>query len=420
MTCDCHRNSADELVADLTVENCAAKAREFIANDLPNMPYPAAEFAGRGVVTCAGGPKYTVPAWILVRALRHVGCALPVELWYRGEPEYMPAFVTLMEPLGVTWVDACRVAQAHQHRRLNGFEMKPFAIQWSRFQEVLFLDADNVTVADPTYLFDDPRYKSVGSIIWPDYHRLARTRKAWQIFDVPYRDEPEAESGQVLVDKSRAWQALCLAHWYGERSKFTWQHVYGDKELFHLCWRRLSNYVMPSRGIQTLRNERGQHRTMCQHDLDGRRVFQHHNTRKWSLGAFEHVPGFQLETEIRGWLDELRTVYSPAAQTPATLADQAAIAALAGQTLMYTRVGHGSREIVLASDGTFVKGGAKCERHWTIRDGRLLIAHEDGRLMMDLQPINNGWHGRWLHYERMPINVHPATSDRVPAQASVS
>jgi uncharacterized alpha-E superfamily protein len=26
---------------------------------------------------------------------------------------------------------------------LNGFEMKPFAIQWSRFQEVLFLDADN-------------------------------------------------------------------------------------------------------------------------------------------------------------------------------------------------------------------------------------------------------------------------------------
>jgi hypothetical protein len=397
---------ADKLVADLTVENCAARARGFIETELPRRPYPADQFAGRGVVTCAGGPKYTVPAYVMVKALRHVGCKLPVELWYRGAKEYMPAFVQLMEPLGVTWIDACAATALHPHCRLNGFEMKPYAIQWSKFQEVLFLDSDNVTVTDPTYLFDDPRYKAAGSIVWPDYHRLARSRLAWKIWDLPYRDEPEAESGQVLIDKSKAWQALWLAHWYGERSKFTFQHVYGDKELFHLCWRKLSNYAMPSRGIQTLRNERGQHRTMCQHDLDGQRVFQHHNTRKWSLtNAFEHVPSFLLEPEIRAWLDELRTLYSPAATTPATFDDCRSIAALAGRSATYTRIGHDSRSVAFGANGGFTSGGAACETSWTIRDGRLLIAHQDGRLMMDLEPTPTGWTGRWLHFERMPITV---------------
>ena len=41
-------------------------------------------------------------------------------------------------------------------------------------------------------------------------------------------------------------------------------------------------------------------------------------------------------------------------------------------------------------DGTFAAGGAGCERYWTIRDGRLLIAGDDGRLTMDLS-ADGGW-----------------------------
>ena len=64
-------------------------------------------------------------------------------------------------------------------------------------------------------------------------------RAAWRVFgNIPYRDEPEVESGQIVIDKARCWRALTFANWCGERSAFFFQHVYGDKELFHLCWRK--------------------------------------------------------------------------------------------------------------------------------------------------------------------------------------
>jgi hypothetical protein len=43
-----------------------------------------------------------------------------------------------------------------------------------------------------------------------------------------------------------------------------------------------------------------------------------------------------------------------------------------------------SRILVFRGDGTSAAGDAGCERYWTVCDGRLLIAGDDGRLTMDL------------------------------------
>lgn len=82
---------------------------------------------------------------------------------------------------------------------------------------------------------------------------------------------------------------------------------------------------MPSRGIHTLTG------TMCQHDFEGKRVFQHRNGRKWSLYDNPQVPGFELEAECVGFIDELKAAWSPAAQTLPTDADRAAITAMDGR-----------------------------------------------------------------------------------------
>jgi len=67
-------------------------------------------------------------------------------------------------------------------------------------------------------------------------------------------------------------------------------------------------------------------------------------------------------------------------------------------------VGYDHRPMVFRGDWTITVGGAGCERYWTIRDGRLLIAGDDGRLTMDLSPaVNGGWEGAWLVHERMGI-----------------
>lgn len=113
----------------LTVENAAAEAACFI-EEIP--PYPG-DFAGRGIVTCAGGVRYLTCAWVLVKMLRHVGCALPIQVWYLGEDEGDQEWIELVRPLGVTCINAFDVAQSHPHPRLNGWEAKPYAILHSRF-----------------------------------------------------------------------------------------------------------------------------------------------------------------------------------------------------------------------------------------------------------------------------------------------
>lgn len=387
----------------LTVDTAAAICRAWMDTELPKLTYPADQFTGRGVVIVAGGPRHSICAWVCLRALRHVGCKLPVQIWYLGEREFNPAFAELCDGFGAAHVDARQVQQQHPHARLNGWETKPYAITWSPFDEVLLLDADNVPVRDPTYLFDTREYRETGTVLWPDYHRCPKHSGAWKIFGLPYINEPEVESGQVIVDKARAWPALQLANWYCERSAFYFKHVYGDKEIFHRAWPVAGcPYAMPSRPIFTLRPG-----VMCQHDFDGKRVFQHRNWQRWEFEKNIPRPGFLLEQECLQWIAELADNWSPAAHTLPTPADRAAIATAAHQWL-YTRVGHDKRPVTLAANGTFAAGGAKCERYWTIRGDRLKIACADARLTMDLEPDGNGgWRGAWLIYEKMPITLRP-------------
>jgi hypothetical protein len=69
--------------------------------------------------------------------------------------------------------------------------------------------------------------------------------------------------------------------------------------------------------------------------------------------------------------------------------------------------------ILVPGDRTFAKGDASCERYWTVRDGRLLIAGDDGRLTMDLVATpDGGWKGRWLVHETKEIRLEPKATGR--------
>lgn len=203
-------------------------------------------------------------------------------------------------------------------RILNGWELKPYALLHCPFKEVLLLDADNVPVVDPSYLFELPEFKSCGAVFLPDYGRLARDRSIWEICDVVYRDEPEIESGQILLDKEFAWRALLLTMWTNEHSDYYYAHVHGDKTTFQMAWHALEmSYAMPAKGIESLDE------TMCQHDFVGRRIFQHRNGDKWSLdGSNRCIRGFLYEDRCRAALAELRLSWSGVVDPPAPKGDQ--------------------------------------------------------------------------------------------------
>ena len=231
----------------------------------------------RGIVIAGGGAKYFPGVWVAVNAIRHFGCTLPIELWYLGDNECDPYMRRLLEPLGVRCIDARKIEQEHPCRILCGWEVKLYAVLHSAFRQALFIDADNAPVRDPTFLFDSPQLAEHGAIFWPDYDRWILTPDVWQIFGIEDRipvagTERAFESGQFLIDKGRCDRELRMALWYAEHSDYVFNIVYGDKECFHLGWRRLgADYAMPARSP-------GWHvNTILQYDFAGKLLFTHHN-----------------------------------------------------------------------------------------------------------------------------------------------
>jgi hypothetical protein len=254
----------------------------------------------------AGGETLFASAWVCIRMLRHWGCSLPVQVWHLGPGELNPQMAAMLEPWNVECIDAELVRARHPVRRLGGWELKPYAILHSPFQEVLWLDADNVPLIAPDCLFEGAPFREAGAVFWPDFDQPEPPPEVWRFCGVPYRREPPVESGQVLVDKARCWRALSLCSWFNEHSDFFYRHVHGDKETFHLAFRKLDQpYAMPATPMLRLDG------AMCQHDFDGHRIFQHRYRDKWSLTQpNREIPDFRHEDICRGYLRELRDLWT--------------------------------------------------------------------------------------------------------------
>ena len=69
--------------------------------------------------------------------------------------------------------------------------------------QVIFLDSDNVPVADPTPLFYSVEYASTGALLWPDYWQSSAAPDLAAILNVPHLPSGTFESGQMVFDKAR-------------------------------------------------------------------------------------------------------------------------------------------------------------------------------------------------------------------------
>lgn len=369
------------------------KSREF--------KYPST-FKGRGIVTCAGG-KYFTPAWVLINILRMHGCKLPIEIWHIGPEEVTDKMREVVEKVpDVKFVDAFEVKMKHNIRKLGGWESKPLAIMYSSFEEVLFLDSDNVPTVNPEFLFEDKHYKDTGAVFWPDYEKLERWRSIWQICDVEYKNEPEFETGQILVDKRKCWKALNLTMRMNEYSEFFYKHIWGDKDTFHMGWKMIGQkYSMPPYPIHPLQA------TMCQLDFEGRIIFQHRNLSKFKLGDNIKIAGFKFEEECFNFLRQLSPkefgegiISVGVAQSP--FAKQAALSfenIVKYRNYKYKREGKSTKILEFLPDGSFGKGLSKDEWMWYLdEDGEYLcikIVKENGELLCSLRRLNDC---RWRGY----------------------
>lgn len=196
----------------------------------------ASDMDGRGIVICAGN-NYLPAAWVNVKMLRYFHCDLPIEIWHLG-PEEIPDRVRPgFEALGVTFIDGREIQKTFPHQRLNGWELKAYALLHTKFAEVMLLDADNIPLKNVTRLFDEMFYKQHGALFWPDRGTWPPHAKIWELTGVPYRPECEFETGQMVVDRARCWPAVVMTNWINEESVYWYTKIHGDKDTFRLGWR---------------------------------------------------------------------------------------------------------------------------------------------------------------------------------------
>jgi alpha 1,2-mannosyltransferase len=237
----------------------------------PRLPFDAGT---KGIVMTAN-MEYLGVAMTSLMMLRRRGSVLPAQVFVDGADEddmaYCDRVMAVLQARCINMDDYLKLSNllrratdedaiemetetetddtAETHKKepltLGKYQFKVFALIFSSFQEILFLDADVIPVHNPDFLFDattEP-YASHGLVTWPDswlptvaedFYRIVGQEKPW------VSDEARcSEAGILLYDKARHADSLLLAayynffgprHYYPLLSQGAWGQ--GDKETF--------------------------------------------------------------------------------------------------------------------------------------------------------------------------------------------
>ena len=290
-------------------------------------------------------PDVLLSVYAILHLLRYTHhCTLPIELWSlpgefdpAGEHQSDGSHILFQHILQLPNVthrttpkakDTMAQSATHAVSSIAGFMIKPYSIFYSHFEQVLWLDSDNVPIRDPWYLFDTLPYQTTGTLFFQDYWQpvqsifsLNENSLVWELLGIPFRPtEFEMESGQLLVDKRRPTveRALTVVLYLAMTFESRWigplALLWGDKDLFRMGFHVVHeqqkkdnpkfhdttnafSYVVappsplgytvdPTNG-KTYKKLRAKSNgsstcgvTMLQYDTDGRPLFLHRNSFK--------------------------------------------------------------------------------------------------------------------------------------------
>jgi alpha 1,2-mannosyltransferase len=271
---------------------------------------------GNGIVMVVY-PKLLTSAFASISVLRSYNCTLPIELWI-SQPEVVrtPSMRTTLDMLQQRFSNV--TVETIIDPTVAGFSTKIHAVQHSKFENVLFLDADNVPVRDPTFLFESQEFREHGAIFWPDFwhpektiFNIQRDSLLWELVDLPFVDMFEQESGQILINRKRAAEALEVLMFFAYHRPSHFERLvlaHGDKDLFRLAWMKTHTpyYMMPFPPAAA-GTERGTYKkqfcgmTMVQFDIDGNVLFLHRNAKKLDGKVDKLDPTYWTHLQVFKW-----------------------------------------------------------------------------------------------------------------------
>ena len=209
--------------------------------------YSQYSYRGRGLVITAGSSNYK-RALVTIRILRHRHhLKLPIQVWKIGR-EFGEDVQRQFEDLDVVVKDilveqkrfAADFAQyqiKHDYGSARNYQIKTLVLLMCDFEEVMYLDSDNVPLQNPEFLFDVMEYRETGALFWPDFGKFSADHPMWAITNLTCEDEYEQESGQLVIDKKRSWSALLTSLYFQRNHAYYFTIILGDKDTFRFGWK---------------------------------------------------------------------------------------------------------------------------------------------------------------------------------------
>lgn len=188
----------------------------------------------RGIVMLAGGPTYTLNAYINCRLLRHMGCRLPIEWFYLGDAEISAEWKgKIQATLKDVYLVNLGGDDRNNTKKRGGWQAKIEAIIRSTCDDVLFLDADSFPHCNPKQLFDHPFFKEHDCVLWPDVRKLKQHKRNWMLekYGIDLGRQ-EVESGQMMFHKPKCREALLKTREINQNHREVYKVLHGDKDTF--------------------------------------------------------------------------------------------------------------------------------------------------------------------------------------------
>ncbi|KAJ5248942.1 hypothetical protein N7468_000393 [Penicillium chermesinum] len=198
----------------------------------------------KGVVSTAGG-AYLPVLVISLRMLRRTGSTLPMEVFLADEDEYEEYICDVVLPsLNARCLVLSRILVTAP-ANIEKYQFKPFAMLFSSFEDILFLDADAFPLEKPEALFQGEPFRTKGLVTWPDFWASSVSPLFYEIAGIPIPPmdlRQSTESGEVVLSKRTHTKTLLLATYYNYWGP---SHYYpllsqgaageGDKETESIC-----------------------------------------------------------------------------------------------------------------------------------------------------------------------------------------
>ncbi|KAJ5764301.1 Alpha-mannosyltransferase [Penicillium manginii] len=179
----------------------------------------------RGLVSTAGATY--LPVFVSsLRMLRRAGSTLPVEVFMKDAGEYEKRVCS--EVLPMLNAQCLVLGDVVGKSVIEHYQLKIFAVLFSSFEEIVWMDADCFPLGKPEDLLDSEPFKSNGLVTWPDFWASSASPLYYKISRqevTPMTARQSSETGIFLVSKKTHMLPLLLAAYY---------NFYGPSHYFRL------------------------------------------------------------------------------------------------------------------------------------------------------------------------------------------